>query len=1298
VTEQSQAVYFNGVPLLVLAALYLGVSTAIAPSFARRRAGATLLDWAQALLFPCIGIAAALIGAQVLHKRMAIGGGIWLPFAGMVVAAVPPLLFAFRLGDRALVAAGIHQTQEAEERASSRQRELQSIEAISGALSRAGDTESVARVLLDEIASLFSVEFVGLALVDEDLNEAHGLLARRDGEDFDYWRGLRLDLRSEPSGIASAVFDVAPVTVYDVETSPLINQSIAGAIGARSAAFVPLVSGERVIGVLAIATTNDRRAFSPEELGPLRTLAAEAALALERARSASALEEALDRERLVSAIAHKVRSELDLHAVLRVAVEETARALDLARCLIRLTDGQGAFPIKAEAGNAGAVPPDLAERLPVSGAALRTGKTVAVADVADELEGEGREVLLGLGSGSVLATPIVVLDAIIGVLALHRDGPHAWTESERSLAEAIARELGLAVRTARLLQENELRLGQQHALLNAAQVVTGELRVQPVLQVLVDQVSQLLDAEAADCYLFTLDGAMLRCAAVHGLDPDVIGFEFPVGRGLAGRAIVNAAPVREQDYERIDEPVLHPAYEGFTAAMVAPMTWAGETRGVLGVGSRDPAVVFTDGDMDALATFATLASLALRNAESFEERERLARVESGFSRMTSLLAEPVSVAATLDAVAHAAAEAFGGDLAAVLTSGVEGYRLAGEHEVPEILRAAFADGLPAGAEVLDHVASDGKTIASSALDADDRFGDSFRAAAEASSLLAIPIFAPRSDQHALALVLFRERRTFTDDDLDLAGQLAARAKAALQRSELFDVERRSRLLAQHLARTGSLFSGELEPAAVLDEVVEQAPALLRADASSIRLLEGDELVTAAAVGAGAAQAQGTRVPADARPAGAVVHSVGPVAIEDVGGEQALLDGEPMLGQRYSSYLAVPLFGAEGDLQGVLAVYGRRPRAWQEEEIEALGALAANASVAFSKAELYQQVELERERSVAILGNVADGIVAVDRDEHIVLWNAAAERITGVPSEEALGRTVPEVLQRELRSETGAVTGDRLVPIRRADQEVWLSLTEAVMRDPLGETAGRIFAFRDISAERVVEQMRSDFVTTVSHELRAPLTSIYGFAATLLREDVEFEEEERRTFLTYIESEAERLTTIVDKLLSVARLDAGDLHLEIAPVDVRSLVSEVVDIARAEVVNGHEIVVELPEGPIAARTDPDKLRQVLTSLLENAVRFSPGGGRVTVGAARRGETIVVSVVDQGIGIPDGEQDRIFSKFYRVGDAQTGGTGVGLFIAQGLVSALGGRITVRSAEGRGSSFVVELPARDADGRIG
>src|SRR5690348_3586940 len=159
-----------------------------------------------------------------------------------------------------------------------------------------------------------------------------------------------------------------------------------------------------------------------------------------------------------------------------------------------------------------------------------------------------------------------------------------------------------------------------------------------------------------------------------------------------------------------------------------------------------------------------------------------------------------------------------------------------------------------------------------------------------------------------------------------------------------------------------------------------------------------------------------------------------------------------------------------------------------------------------------------------------------------------------------------------------------------------------MRDPLGTVAGRIFAFRDISGDRLVEQVKSDFVSTVSHELRTPLTSIYGFAETLLRQDVMFGEEERKTFLRYIASESQRLTAIVDTLLNVARLDTGDLQVNIAETDVRDVVGQVVEAASRAGANGHRFVVDLPEEPLAARADPDKLRQVFSILLDNALRY------------------------------------------------------------------------------------------------
>jgi signal transduction histidine kinase len=317
----------------------------------------------------------------------------------------------------------------------------------------------------------------------------------------------------------------------------------------------------------------------------------------------------------------------------------------------------------------------------------------------------------------------------------------------------------------------------------------------------------------------------------------------------------------------------------------------------------------------------------------------------------------------------------------------------------------------------------------------------------------------------------------------------------------------------------------------------------------------------------------------------------------------------------------------------------------------------------------------------------------------VLWNSAAEVITGVPAPAALGRAPVDVLQRSLEAPEGT-RGDRLVPIMRGREEVFLSVTEAVMRDPLGAVAGRIFAFRDISGDRLVEQVKSDFVSTVSHELRTPLTSIYGFAETLLRQDVMFGEEERLTFLRYIASESQRLTSIVDTLLNVARLDTGDLQVNLAVTDVRDVVGQVLDTVSAAEVDGHRFVVDLPDGPLAATADPEKLRQVCTILVENALRYSPDGGTVTVGATLRQDKVEVSVADEGIGIPQADQEQIFRKFYRGADAElrvgAGGTGLGLFIARGLVTAMGGRIWVSSREGEGSRFAFELPAAAASER--
>ena len=998
-------------------------------------------------------------------------------------------------------------------------RELGAVAELAASLSRAVDPTDASRPLVRQVADLLGVGFAGVALVTADGHEAVGLYAELDGEHASWWDDVRVDLRTEPSGIASAVFEGAPVTVYDVSASPLVSARLATLVGAKSGAWVPMIAEGHVAGVLVVASTDANRAFLAEELALLQAVTGEAALALERLRSREAL--------------------------------------------------------------------------------------TVVAD------------------------------------------------------------------------ENRRRVDQQAALLHAAQVVTGELELEPVLDRLVEEVTKLLDADAADCYLLDRDRNVLRCAAVHGLTPDLIGFEFTPEHGVAGAAMVAARPVSVDDYAALTAPVPNPAYEGFSRALVAPMVWGGETLGVIGVGIHDASRSFADDDVELLEAFASLASLALRNAETFAERSRQARVQRGFYRIASLLGEPLSLEETYDAAAHAAAEALGGDFAAVLAHGGGGLVLVGGHALPDDVRGLQVPRALVGA------ADDGQVLAASHVADDGRFDEPWRQGPFAS-LVAIPV---RGEPGGLVVVFFRDAHSFSRDDLELAQHVAGAARGALERSRLFEAERTARSLSQQLARTGSLLATELDPVAVLEAVVAEAAELLRADAAALAALEDGDLVITAAVGDGADVALGERSPATGWVAGDVVQSRAPVAYDDTTQNESLSEADAFLSAGHAAYLGVPLAGREGALHGVLSVYAREPRLWWEEEIQALVALAANASVALANAELYQRVAVEREQSVAILANIADGIVAVDRDGHVVLWNSAAEAITGVPAAEAIGRTTAQVLQRELESEDGGT--NRLVAIPRGGEDVWLSLSEAVMRDPTGVIAGRIFAFRDISAEHGVEQMKSDFVSTVSLELRTPLTSIYGFAQTLLREDIAFSEIERRTFLDFIARESERLTAIVDALLNVARIDTGDLAVSLVETDVAAVVRDVVATA-VSAENGHRFVADVAPGDHRAHADPEKLRQVLDQLVSNAVKYSPDGGTVTVSAARGGEGVEVAVVDEGIGIPPSERDRIFSKFYKAGSAQ--GTGLGLFIARGLVREMGGHLWVESEEGKGSRFTFALPAVD------
>jgi PAS domain S-box-containing protein len=545
-------------------------------------------------------------------------------------------------------------------------------------------------------------------------------------------------------------------------------------------------------------------------------------------------------------------------------------------------------------------------------------------------------------------------------------------------------------------------------------------------------------------------------------------------------------------------------------------------------------------------------------------------------------------------------------------------------------------------------------------------------------------------------VLFRERRSFSEEDLTLTHQLSGAARGALERAEHFESVSRGRRLSEGLAALGARLVSNLTPADVLAEAAQEARSLLGADAAAVRLLEDDELVVRAASGSPAEALAGSATSSGHGALGDVAQSRRLIAVGDVRSAGDAGHGDPLLGEAMQATVAVPLLARGGGLRGVLSAYSSAPRAWREDETQALVALGALLSAALSNAELYRDVAEEKERSEAILANIADGIVAVDGEGTIVLWNATAEQITGVPAAEALGRRLADTLQRDL-SAGEEEAAEREVTIARGGQEVWLALTEAAMRDASGNVGGRIFAFRDVSSERAVEEMKSDFVATVSHELRTPLTSIYGFAETLLRADIAFDERERATFLSTIASESERLIRIVDDLLNVARLEAGMLGLAVRETDLGAAVREEVARVQRGLDDRHRFEVDL-EDDLVADADPERLAQVLHHLVDNAVKFSPAGGTITIEGRRRPETVELRVEDEGVGLSPVERQRIFTKFFRGATGEevaAHGTGLGLFLARGLVVAMGGRMWLESDAGQGSTFAFALPASKREG---
>jgi signal transduction histidine kinase len=427
----------------------------------------------------------------------------------------------------------------------------------------------------------------------------------------------------------------------------------------------------------------------------------------------------------------------------------------------------------------------------------------------------------------------------------------------------------------------------------------------------------------------------------------------------------------------------------------------------------------------------------------------------------------------------------------------------------------------------------------------------------------------------------------------------------------------------------------------------------------------------------------------------------PVVVTDVSSERRLkMQLAKAVGAR--SALVVPI-RHEGSPIGTLTFYAvTAPRRFDAVTVAVAELIANETGDVLERTRLQEEVREERERAARVLAHIGDGVFLVDGDGVIRLWNPAIEAVTGLPAAEVLGRRPEDVLQGWAAIEplvpvasapAYAARHAETLPLDLGNRELWLSISGVQFPD------GTVYAFRDLTEERGIERLKSEFVATVSHELRTPLAAVYGAAMTLRRRDVELDDDHRGRLLAVIAGESDRLARIVDQVLAASRLDSGSFSLSVEHCDSWRLALEVVEAARAHAPAGVAIELggagDLPD----VACDPDMLRQVLANLVENAVKYSPDGGRVIVSLRPHERRVLFAVHDEGLGIPLRDQERIFEKFFRLDPNLTrgvGGTGLGLYICRELVRRMGGRIWVASSSGEGSTFFFELPVAEAEER--
>lgn len=785
------------------------------------------------------------------------------------------------------------------------------------------------------------------------------------------------------------------------------------------------------------------------------------------------------------------------------------------------------------------------------------------------------------------------------------------------------------------------------------------------------------------------------------LSPSVLRFliQEVLHRGLAGWVAQNRQPTLVEDTTRDPRWLELPeTLKGIRSALAVPMLRGDTLVGVLTLVHREPGY-FQEKHLQLATSVANQAAIAIDNAWLFLETQRrlaqlnaLLEINQGLSSETPIqeLLELVTLSAhgLLDAsntVLYLLDEKkqLLQPMAAVGTDSVllrqtplhVGEGLTGlvvQSRRPHILNEA-------------HLSTISKHLEGTPL--------------EPEALLAVPLILGGTAVGALTVSRYGEGVQFGPADLEVAELLASQAVVALNNARLYSQTRQRAEDMASLNRIARTVSSSLDLDEVLRRVIAELNRSFRVEAGSILLVdpERNDLYFATTLEGGLERFLDVRLPLGVGIVGDVAQTGRPALVNDPAADPRFYGKiSSDVGFTTRNILCVPLFSRDRVI-GAIELLNKVEGDFDPEDLERLQGIAGTVAVAIENARLHAQTEAERGRLTAILTSTADAVIATDAQGRLLLINPAAAHTFHLNPQEQIGQPFREALTHEgLRSLFERAEGvdhglTEELTVEGPDGKVrTLYVNISPVQGTGGQVVGYVAAMQDITTFKELDKMKSEFVATVSHDLKTPLTAIWGFADLVAMSGPL--SEPQKEFIDRIKEVTREMAALISDLLDLGKIEAG-VEMEQVPCDLKALAAEVVhDLEfRAQ---GKKIVLEMeiPEKVPLVIGDPGRLKQVLTNLVGNAIKYTPEGGHVWIRISSGDGRLVTSVQDTGIGISAHDQKQIFHKFYRVRTEETvhiEGTGLGLSIARSIVERHGGRIWVESEPGKGSTFFFTLP---------